>query len=148
MWCFTDSSSEDCITHEKSENNQSTIASDLRNWAAEYNCTLSSVTALLKILGKHNIEGLPLDSRTLLKTPHIVSQLECFGGNCIYMGPKENIITGLESLEKDDEDVEDVVLNPTLYEHFLSLTVAISMLSCIGLSLEMINYSRIYLYSM
>ena len=64
------------------------------------------------------------------------------------MGPKENIITGLESLEKDDEDVEDVVLNPTLYEHFLSLTVAISMLSCIGLSLEMINYSRIYLYSM
>ena len=64
------------------------------------------------------------------------------------MGPKENIITGLESLEKDDEDVEDVVLNPTLYEHFLSLTVAISMLSCIGLSPEMINYSRIYLYSM
>ena len=64
------------------------------------------------------------------------------------MGPKENIITELESLEKDDEDVEDVVLNPTLYEHFLSLTVAISMLSCIGLSLEMINYSRIYLYSM
>lgn len=64
------------------------------------------------------------------------------------MGPKENIITGLESLEKDNEDVQDVVLNPTLYEHFLSLTVAISMLSCIGLSLEMINYSRIYLYSM
>ena len=33
------------------------------------------------------------------------------------------------------------VLNPTLYEHFLSLTVAISILSSNGLSLEMINYS-------
>ena len=59
--CFTGSSSEDCNTHEKNENNQLTIASDLRNWAAEYNCTLSSVTALLKILGKHDIEGLLLD---------------------------------------------------------------------------------------
>ena len=75
---FTDSSSEDCNTHEKSHNNQSTIASELGNWAAEYNCTLSSVTALLKILGKHNIEGFLLDSRTLLKTPCIVSQLEFF----------------------------------------------------------------------
>ena len=34
------------------------------------------------------------------------------------------------------------VLNPTLYEHFLSLTVAISILSCNGLSLKMISYSR------
>ena len=34
------------------------------------------------------------------------------------------------------------VLNPTLYEHFLSLTVAIPILSCNGLSLEMINYPR------
>ena len=101
--CFTDSSSWDCNTHEKSENNQSTIASELRNWSAEYNCTLSSVTALLKILGKHNIEVFPLDSGTLLKTPCIVSQLEFFGGNYVNMGLKENIITELESLEKDDE---------------------------------------------
>ena len=34
------------------------------------------------------------------------------------------------------------VLNPTLYEYFLSLTEAISMLSCDGLYPEMINYSR------
>ena len=32
------------------------------------------------------------------------------------------------------------VLNPTLYEHFLSLTVTILRLFCNGLSLEMINY--------
>ena len=34
------------------------------------------------------------------------------------------------------------VLNSTLYEYFLSFTVAISILSCDGLYLEMINYSR------
>ena len=90
--CFTDSSSEDCNTHEKSEKNQSTIASELRNWSAEYNCTLSIVTALLKILGKHNIEVFPLDSDTLLKTLCIVSQLEFFGGKYINMGLKENIM--------------------------------------------------------
>ena len=108
--CFTDSSDEDCNTHENFDENQTTLASDLRNWAAEYNCTQSSVTALLKILGKHNIEGLPLDSRTLLKTPRIVSQLELFGGKNIYVGLKENIITGLKILEKDDEDVAEIKL--------------------------------------
>ena len=108
--CFTDSSSEDYSTHEKMENSQSIIASDLRNCAAECNCTLSSVTALLKLLGKHNIEGLPVDSLTLLKKPRIVSQLECFGGKYIYMGLKENIITGLELLEKDEQDVAEIKL--------------------------------------
>ena len=34
------------------------------------------------------------------------------------------------------------VLNPTLYEHFLSLAVAISIPSCNGLSQKMISYSR------
>ena len=53
---------------------------------------------------------MPLDSRTLLKTPHIVSQLELFGGKYIYVGLKENIITGLKSLEKDDEDVAKIKL--------------------------------------
>ena len=77
----------------------------MKNWVSQYNCTLSIVTALSKILCKHNIEGLPLDSRTLLKTPRIVSPIEFFGGKYIYIALKENIITGLNSLEKDDEDV-------------------------------------------
>ena len=70
---YTGSSSEDYNTHETIDDIQSALASDLRNWAAEYNCTQSSVTAFLKTLGNHNIERLPLDSRTLLKIPRIVS---------------------------------------------------------------------------
>lgn len=41
----------------------------LRCWALDYNITHQSLSVLLKILSANGVEGLPADSRTLLRTP-------------------------------------------------------------------------------
>jgi len=48
---------------------KSLLIDDLGSWATNYNVSHASVTALLKILKKHNVSELPTDSRSLVKSP-------------------------------------------------------------------------------
>ena len=59
---------------------------------------------------KQKFEELQLDFQTLFRTTHIVTLLKFLGGKYIYIGLKENIITGFKSLNEDDVDVTEIKL--------------------------------------
>lgn len=51
---------------------------DLRKWAADNNCTQSSIKGVLSIINKYYGENLYIDARTLMRTPTNV--------NCVRIG--------------------------------------------------------------
>lgn len=72
---------------------KSTFKEELAAWAVKNKCSRQSVNELLKLLHKHNLaeNELPLDSRTLLKTPRSVeTDVKC-GGDYIYIGLESEI---------------------------------------------------------
>ena len=74
-----DDSSEGCLREE------------LARWATRHLVSHECVTDLLKMLRRHNVPGLPVCARTLLKTPrHIVVQ-EQTGGQYYHFGLKKSI---------------------------------------------------------
>lgn len=64
----------------------STLSSNLRSWALDYNVNRRAVSALLKILVTFGFHSLPKDSRTLLKTPKTVEIKTCAGGQYWHNG--------------------------------------------------------------
>ena len=93
---FSNSSSEDLDDTDNPLVNDTaeSLKDSLIEWVASFNIPSTAVTALLKIL--HNYHpNLPLDSRTLMKTPraHDISALTC-GGELWYHG----IAAGIEEI--------------------------------------------------
>lgn len=64
---------------------------DLRMWVLNHNISRRSVNDLLKILNCHGLNWLPMDSRTLCKTPRFTSIARMAGGQYWYNGIDTNI---------------------------------------------------------
>lgn len=59
---------------------------NLHNWAFNYNITRRALNDLLKMLNKFGVKFLPLDSRTVLKTPKNIQVLDVANGKMWYNG--------------------------------------------------------------
>lgn len=82
------------------------LRSDLASWCVNNDIPRIAASKLLKILRNHNIEGLPLDSRTLLKTPRTITIEELDPGMYIHIGLEKN----LHHILKSYESVPDILL--------------------------------------
>lgn len=97
--CFSSSSSDsNSDSHSESGSNDlnldeniECLSNKLQQWHNNHNIQLSATTELLHILHPYH-PTLPLDSRTLLKTPRIIKSVPCAGGSFIYFGLKENLV--------------------------------------------------------
>lgn len=82
-------------SNENSNNNytqwKETFAGDIRSWAIKYNIRKRALTALLKVLVSNGMTFLPIDSRTLLKTPRNVQIDSISGGHYWHCGLRENL---------------------------------------------------------
>lgn len=63
-----------------------TLDFELRKWAIKNNIRLFALSELLKILKKRGHPSLPIDARTLLKTPKKVNVFKMGSGECWYGG--------------------------------------------------------------
>lgn len=95
--CESCSSNED-LSDDFDIDNVSNFATELQGWACRTKCTRSQLTELLGILRSHNHPELPVDARTLLKTPRTVECVENCGGQFIYLGIKNGIKRCFEHL--------------------------------------------------
>ena len=68
------------------------FANDLAEWAIQQNINHAAINSLLGVLRKHTDPKLPVDARTLLKTPRSISTItpKC-GGNYVYFGIEAGI---------------------------------------------------------
>lgn len=69
-----------------------TLNFKLRKWAIENNIRLFALSQLLKILKANGHPSLPIDARTLLKTPKKVDVFKMGSGECWYGGLKDKLI--------------------------------------------------------
>lgn len=69
-----------------------TLDFELRKWAIRNNIRLAATSELLKILKKRGHPSLPMDARTLLKTPAKVSVVEMGSGQFWYGGLKTKLV--------------------------------------------------------
>lgn len=75
---------------------EETLKNELAAWAIRNRCHRDAINQLLQILNTHG-HNLPVDSRTLLKTPrHVATQIKC-GGQYIYFGIETGVIQILSS---------------------------------------------------
>lgn len=65
---------------------KNTLKEKLHTWAIENNITQRSLTALLHILKEEGHDELPVDARTLLKTPKETIIRECENGHYFHYG--------------------------------------------------------------
>lgn len=82
-----------------------TLDFELRKWAIENNIRLVALSALLKILKRRGHPSLPIDARTLLKTPKKVNVFKMGSGECWYGGLK-NKLTDLCKKKKCSDILE------------------------------------------
>uniref|UniRef100_A0A8D9DP52 Transposase domain-containing protein n=2 Tax=Cacopsylla melanoneura TaxID=428564 RepID=A0A8D9DP52_9HEMI len=69
------------------------IREKLRNWASQYKITATALTALLHILTSHIcFSSLPLDGRTLCRTPRNINTVEVEPGHYSHIGLKSTLI--------------------------------------------------------
>lgn len=80
-------------------NPQNTLEQNLVNWSVSNKIPRVAVTELLKILSKNGIKGLPLDSRTLLNTPRIITIEDLNPGKYIHLGLEKNLNNILNSYD-------------------------------------------------
>ena len=97
--CYSSSSSNCSITNELRMKDAGTrsLWDHLRRDALRTNMTETQVNCLLKTLRKHNVGPLPLDSRTLMKTPNTFSNQikQVSGMEYYYFGFAEQVIKTL-----------------------------------------------------
>lgn len=65
---------------------QKSLSDQLKIWVLEYHLTQRAVTKLLKILRSCGISRVPLDCRTLMKTPRMIRIENTAGGQLYYNG--------------------------------------------------------------
>ncbi|CAG9812907.1 unnamed protein product [Phaedon cochleariae] len=84
---------------------------DLRSWAVKFSVPLNHVTHLLKILHKHRI-NVPVDARTLLKTPRSVEVSKVAPGTYSHMGIESQITRILDILPEGTQQLpKEIKLN-------------------------------------
>lgn len=96
--CDKDCSCDECNTLLRT--GESELYDDLRLWAIECNLPVSHLTKLLKILNKHN-HNLPLDGRTLLKTPRFIETSNINPGAYAHLGSKTGNLNILNNVPPD-----------------------------------------------
>jgi len=78
------------------ENEAILLKNQIRAWTVSHNIRHSALRDLLKILQNHIREELPLDPRTLMKTPTRVEVSSLCGGHYIYFGVAKYILLRLK----------------------------------------------------
>lgn len=63
----------------------------IREWAITHNITQHALSELLKILPTFGVSWLPLDARTVMKTPQNIKLVQCANGKLWYNGLRNNI---------------------------------------------------------
>lgn len=71
------------------------------SWVSEYHISHTAVDNLLNLLISFGLDWLPMDSRTLMKTPKTVDMLNVSGGQFWYDGVTNNLRRNLSSLKCD-----------------------------------------------
>lgn len=71
------------------------LSNELRQWALQNKITLAALSQLLKLLNQVGIENLPLDVRTVLKTPRTTEIVDMGSGKFWYDGILRNLIHSL-----------------------------------------------------
>lgn len=73
----------------------------IREWAITHNITQHALSDLLKILPSFGVSWLPLDARTVMKTPRNIELVECANGKLWYNGLRNNIQRIFEFVGQD-----------------------------------------------
>ena len=100
------SSEESDIEHRKIHD----FKHELAEWALSGNIAQNSVTKLLGILRKHNMD-VPAQATTLLRTPRNVNVQRKSGGDYIYIGLEKGIRNSLSSVPADTMQVIELSFN-------------------------------------
>lgn len=79
-----------------------TLDFKLRKWAIDNNIRLSAMSHLLKILKANGHPSLPMDARTILKTPKKVNVFKMGSGECWYGGLKSKLIESCKKYNCSD----------------------------------------------
>ena len=81
----------DCSIFSETSTEEDDLEKSLAQWIVKHKCSREGGNELLAILRKHGHGTLPVDVRTLLKTPTSVEVNEKCGGNYAYFGIKHGI---------------------------------------------------------
>lgn len=117
-------------------NNEKKLRNDLVSWMISYNIPHNASNALLKILSQHISYNIPMDTRTLLKTPRQTNILKVCGGEFFHFG-LHNIIKKM--LLKNNDKCFNLIINidglPLAKSSQTSLwTILCSNTTCDGIS--------------
>lgn len=86
-----ENSSTYCSDSEELSKQSKSLSETLKEWSIKHSITHSALSELLHII--HNtLPNLPLDSRTLLKTPRFIPTENCEEGSLVYFGLINNIM--------------------------------------------------------
>jgi len=95
---FTFPRSPDCSSSSESDQEELNLVQDLVEWSLENNVSQTAVSQLLKVLKKHPcFASLPLDSRTLLKTPRQTQIVDVSPGQYVHFGLVDGLIRSLQN---------------------------------------------------
>lgn len=101
-----------CITNEVNKANNIYDENQVRNavatWAVSHNITHNACNDLLYIFRQYTLYNLPVDIRTLLKTPRETDILRICGGEYFHSGLQEII---KKMLSKNDDTCINLILN-------------------------------------
>lgn len=75
----------------------------IRSWSMTHNITHRALSALLKILPTFGVSWLPLDARTILRTPQNIEIVESANGKLWYNGIRNNVQKIFEYTDKNLE---------------------------------------------
>lgn len=78
----------------------------MQQWSLQNKITLTALSQLLKILKKHGIENLPLDARTVLKTPRATQIVQMGTSEFWYDGIANNLIHSMSRLAEIPDYIE------------------------------------------
>ena len=86
------------------------LQEQLASWATKNKCTRASINELLSILKNHGHKDLPIDSRTLLKSPRYVESLYLSGGKYLYLGIYNGVSRLLNLYKGNGKDLNPISL--------------------------------------
>lgn len=77
------------------------LSDQLKMWVLRYNLTQRAVTELLRILKSCGIKHLPIDARTLMKTPRVIHIQNTAGGKLYYNGVAKGLSAAFSKLNSN-----------------------------------------------
>lgn len=89
-------------------NNDKNFKNAIATWVISHNIPHNACNALLKILCQYTSCDIPMDARTLLKTPRQTNILQICGGEYFYFGLQDII---KKMLLKNNEKCLNLILN-------------------------------------